>query len=1383
MKQKFLKLCSIIATCFVLLFAVTGCGDRAVLNLEIKSGTFEYTYEKDDAVSFENLVVIVHYNDETSKEVKYGDEGLTVSPLSTETIGKKEVVITYEKKSVTLEVTVKTPSETTLLVRSIATLPDTEEINASNRAAITEMRTKYDALSEEGKAKITLYSVLQAAEAKLAALDLAAHKESAKADLNGYKNEADYSSAKWALVVAAKDSGITAITNATTIEEVNTALASAKTTIDAIDTKVVELAAHKTAVKLEFDAYIQANYSATNWTSVRVTIYEAKAAIDSANTVEAVNAILANAKTELNAIPTITQEFATYKANKLNTLQSMFNIVGGHIVDAQSNRLYDDTNEELVLTALNTAVSTITNATTTADIDAAYDIAVGVIDGAKLKVVTDVIAMIADLTDVTIEDKLAVEAARDAYDALSNENKAKVTNYSTLQAAEATISSLQDIALVRSEWKNRLDSNFKNNLEFMNKYDTDEQNIILGYITAAKEEIDNATVNSDIIDIYNETVANINTVKEKVVTVVEDLLDSLNITIELSHESTIANVRAKYNQLSGAQKDSISADKYAYLTNAESEIVRLKFEQHKTLKLAELDAKLADCGNNKYNPTNYGIIEGLINAAKAKINDTTLVATQEQVDEVVQDVMEDIAKIKIKLVTDVEDLIAGLVDYENQETAVYSGKVAEAKAAFNSLETNDYNYKGLVANYSDLVAAEAKVVAKELADAKAAAIATLNAYLPANKTENDYGPTKMETIKTLRINGATSINQAATPEAVALALQEAQSSINAVATQDQDHYTIIGWNKPANIQEFEDALNATGEAAYLDTSDRTYYVGYDNAFKLQPVIEAEAPSSTTSETITEYRNKSIIKMSTDGGETYSVVLKDDLGLNTVTEGYTLNDYIEYIGEYTFEYDFTEAAKDKFFEISVYPYYGYQYAADVDGIEDDYHVVTHQFKVVDGYNVYKAVELGMMHNSVEADETSERYDVQGVTPYNEWKTLLNQRGYTLRDVKAIILQNSIDITKNDIPASYFDGAYLHDYVAIYEHAVSDKFDFYGNYFTVDASALPIVDTSVANDAASHTPLFKIWAGDVCGTKECYQALSTGSNKKVANFKNVTVIGNGKIASNETAKGMGSLIMGKFLMVETNLTNMNVNSFLINLFPDDRANYFGVANINYVKSRGAFQNNMFAYGGSVVNVANSDFGQCGGPSIISATSPYDPSKRDNGVPIINVDSVTKIVSLVTGTEPWFDQYQPGVGALLGALQQVDVLIDTVSGETKGILNEEGKMNLIDGGIQIVEGNFGTYTGIFSIGLETPTAIGNTFASDLVNTGGNPIPTMADLASYGALAVFGSDGSVLITDGTNIYQSSGNFTGAKYVSVYLPIRSGDTVVGGFTVVLECY
>ena len=101
----------------------------------------------------------------------------------------------------------------------------------------------------------------------------------------------------------------------------------------------------------------------------------------------------------------------------------------------------------------------------------------------------------------------------------------------------------------------------------------------------------------------------------------------------MSHESAVTNVRTEYNKLNGAQKDSISADKYAYLTNAEAEIARLKFEQHKTNKLAELDAKLADCGNDKYNPTNYATIESLIEAAKAKINDATLVTTAEQVNE------------------------------------------------------------------------------------------------------------------------------------------------------------------------------------------------------------------------------------------------------------------------------------------------------------------------------------------------------------------------------------------------------------------------------------------------------------------------------------------------------------------------------------------------------------------------------------------------------------------------------------------------------------------------------------------------------------------------------------------------------------------------------
>ena len=359
MRQKILRLCSIIASCFIMLFALTGCGDRAILNLEIKSGTFEYTYEQGDNVSFENLVVVAHYNDETSLEIKYGDEGLTVSSLSTEKVGKKDVQISYGGKSITVEVTVKSPSETTLLVRSIATLPAVEEITTANRSAIVEMRTKYNSLSEEGKSKITNYSVLQAAEAKLAALDLASHKENAKTQLNNYKSESGYSSTNWALVVAAKNEGITNVEAATTTEAVNTALANAKTAMDSIDTLVVELSAAKAAAKAELNVYVQADYSAENWNALGNVRYEAFMAIEVANTVEAVNTVLANAKTSIASIQTLVQEFETYKANMLSELETFLTIEGNHIVDYYGQRLYNDQNEEIIFAALDTALENV----------------------------------------------------------------------------------------------------------------------------------------------------------------------------------------------------------------------------------------------------------------------------------------------------------------------------------------------------------------------------------------------------------------------------------------------------------------------------------------------------------------------------------------------------------------------------------------------------------------------------------------------------------------------------------------------------------------------------------------------------------------------------------------------------------------------------------------------------------------------------------------------------------------------------------------------------------------------------------------------------------------------------------------------------------------
>ncbi len=67
----------------------------------------------------------------------------------------------------------------------------------------------------------------------------------------------------------------------------------------------------------------------------------------------------------------------------------------------------------------------------------------------KIKADNDLAAVIAQIDaigTVTLDSKAAIEAARAAYDALTEEQKALVTNYSTLTAAEATLKALEEAA-------------------------------------------------------------------------------------------------------------------------------------------------------------------------------------------------------------------------------------------------------------------------------------------------------------------------------------------------------------------------------------------------------------------------------------------------------------------------------------------------------------------------------------------------------------------------------------------------------------------------------------------------------------------------------------------------------------------------------------------------------------------------------------------------------------------------------------------------------------------------------------------------------------------------------------------------------------------------
>lgn len=59
--------------------------------------------------------------------------------------------------------------------------------------------------------------------------------------------------------------------------------------------------------------------------------------------------------------------------------------------------------------------------------------------------VTVMIDEIGEVSDVTLNSQAAIDAARAAYDALSEEDKAEVSNYADLQAAEAELATLKEI--------------------------------------------------------------------------------------------------------------------------------------------------------------------------------------------------------------------------------------------------------------------------------------------------------------------------------------------------------------------------------------------------------------------------------------------------------------------------------------------------------------------------------------------------------------------------------------------------------------------------------------------------------------------------------------------------------------------------------------------------------------------------------------------------------------------------------------------------------------------------------------------------------------------------------------------------------------------------
>lgn len=100
------KIISIVLLVLMMVLAFTACGGKEVSKIEITEG-LKYEFTVGETPDFSAVKATITYNDNSTEEVTADD--LTFSSLDTSEVGTKKLTITYEGKSVTIDVAIVAP--------------------------------------------------------------------------------------------------------------------------------------------------------------------------------------------------------------------------------------------------------------------------------------------------------------------------------------------------------------------------------------------------------------------------------------------------------------------------------------------------------------------------------------------------------------------------------------------------------------------------------------------------------------------------------------------------------------------------------------------------------------------------------------------------------------------------------------------------------------------------------------------------------------------------------------------------------------------------------------------------------------------------------------------------------------------------------------------------------------------------------------------------------------------------------------------------------------------------------------------------------------------------------------------------------------------------
>lgn len=535
---------------------------------------------------------------------------------------------------------------------------------------------------------------------------------------------------------------------------------------------------------------------------------------------------------------------------------------------------------------------------------------------------------------------------------------------------------------------------------------------------------------------------------------------------------------------------------------------------------------------------------------------------------------------------------------------------------------------------------------------------------------------------------------------------EDSTSFKVTVTENvQEEQVIIdSLSAPYFYLEYKNAIatatNADGvenEGKFYKNEGQEYYiVGNENAFKYLPIA-----TTLDEETLLEVTLDNFVAQSTisvlDNGQYTELTKGNKEGEEYVYEYKLGNDLIVTENAAKNEYSFTSVAVDKIFKISVKPNETI-YDTTVKSKEIE-------VQVKQAYNIYNASQTAVLDNSNRT----------------EWNALKNANGVASvsKTIKGVVFHADIKITKDNIPEgfqytlpadhqivykdlgnnttgspedfglerTFLWNQYCGSDLDLFERNIvqGDSFAFYGNYFALDTSAMPLVasfasaatpstpgatgDTFYGEDF-SNTTLFK-FSGDLTTTDNADERYSFNNLNIKGNAKSVQLVitdGTDGFQGTESLVYCGSLIFIKTSASTMNFDNCRMQNFFIGLFPDED----GVINYSRVKCYDSAQTAMFAWGAKRVNIENSRLERSGGPLIISQHAHPDwEGEWTNKYANIVVSADTKLESRLLGSEAWFKAI-PGATDFVAQFATMNTQILVPMG--KSIFDADNKMNIV-------------------------------------------------------------------------------------------------------------